>query len=456
MDDAGAFRKRFEEVWARTDRLFEILAPGAMLARPIALRHPFIFYLGHLPAFAWIHVSRRVMERPAFDPRLDEIFERGIDPDADDPSRCHPHSVVPAEWPDVADVVAYRDRVRALVLDDLDLVGTRTGAGVMAERGRAVRMALEHELMHQETLLYMMQQVPYAGKRRPAAADAYRADNGLRPERVEVPGGVATLGASFERLDFGWDNEFGEVVVRVPSFSIDTTPVTNAQFLSFVEGGGYEARELWTDEDLAWRHRTGLAHPTCWSRSDRGWLHVGMFEHLPLTATRDWPVHVSLAEARAYARWRGARLPAEAEFHRAAYATPTGAERAYPWGDEAPTPAHANVDFVSWSPRPVGSHPAGASAWGVHELVGNGWEWTETPFAPFPGFTPYIPGYPGYSADFFDCKHYALKGGSWATDAQLLRRSFRNWFQARYPYVFAKFRCVYSEAARTSPRATPR
>ena len=119
-----------------------------------------------------------------------------------------------------------------------------------------------------------------------------------------------------------------------------------------------------------------------------------------------------------------------------------GVERAFPWGDDPPTSRHGNFDFTRWSPDPVGSHPDGASAWGVHELVGNGWEWTESLFAPLPGFDAYIPGYPGYSADFFDGKHYVLKGASWATASDLIRPSFRNWYQARYPYVFAKFRCV--------------
>ena len=153
---------------------------------------------------------------------------------------------------------------------------------------------------------------------------------------------------------------------------------------------------------------------------------------------------MSLAEARAFAKWRGGRLPTEAEYHRAAYGEPDGGERPFPWGGDDPTPRHGNFHFAQWSPVPVGSHPTGASAWGVHELIGNGWEWTATAFAPFPGFEANIPGYPGYSADFFDGKHLVLKGASWATDAQLIRRSFRNWYQARYPYVFAKFRCVRS------------
>ena len=141
-----------------------------------------------------------------------------------------------------------------------------------------------------------------------------------------------------------------------------------------------------------------------------------------------WPAMVSWAEASAYARWRGARLPTETEWHRAARGTPPGA---------------GSFHFRHASPLPVGSSPEAASAWGVHELVGNGWEWTSTPFAPFPGFAP-MPRYPGYSADFFDGRHFVLLGASWATDEALLRPSFRNWFQPHYPYVFSKFRCARS------------
>src|SRR6185436_17830648 len=119
---------------------------------------------------------------------------------------------------------------------------------------------------------------------------------------------------------------------------------------------------------------------------------------------------------RAFTRWRGARLPTEAEFCRAAFDTPTGERRAQPWGGADADPRHGNFDLRRWSPAPVGSHPSGASAWGVQELVGNGWEWTETPFGGFPGFTPYIRTYPGYSEDFFDGHHYVLRGASWATD----------------------------------------
>lgn len=153
----------------------------------------------------------------------------------------------------------------------------------------------------------------------------------------------------------------------------------------------------------------------------------------------DWPVYVTQAEARTYARYVGKELPTEAEWHRAAFGDRPDCP--YPWGDSSPGADHANVDFARWSPTRVGAHPLGASPLGVHDLVGNGWEWTSTVFGPFPGFRA-SRAYPGYSGDFFDGRHMVLKGGSCFTDRRLLRRSFRNWFYWHYPYVHATFRCV--------------
>jgi formylglycine-generating enzyme required for sulfatase activity len=179
-----------------------------------------------------------------------------------------------------------------------------------------------------------------------------------------------------------------------------------------------------------------------WRRARRGWAQQTLFDEVPLDEAGDWPVYVSWAEARAYCAWRGARLPTEPEWHRAAYGAPDGSLRSHPWGEDPPSARHGNFGLRQWSPTPVGRFPDGASAWGALDLVGNGWEWTDTVFGPLPGFTPYIRTYPGYSADFFDGRHYVLRGASWATDATLIRRSFRNWFQPHYPYVFAKFRCI--------------
>jgi formylglycine-generating enzyme required for sulfatase activity len=150
---------------------------------------------------------------------------------------------------------------------------------------------------------------------------------------------------------------------------------------------------------------------------------------------------VSHAEASAYARWAGKSLPTEAQWHRAAYGSPGDSERPYPWGTEAPSARHGNFDFQRWNPSPATDGPEGWSAFGVAGLLGNGWEWTASLFEPFPGFEPF-PFYPGYSANFFDGKHYVLKGGSARTAACMLRRSFRNWFQPHYQYVYSGFRCV--------------
>jgi formylglycine-generating enzyme required for sulfatase activity len=166
---------------------------------------------------------------------------------------------------------------------------------------------------------------------------------------------------------------------------------------------------------------------------------MAMFDEIPLPL--QWPVYVSHAEASAYARWAGKSLPTEAQWHRAAYGTPAGRQNSYPWGEHAPGKKHGNFDFGNWHPSPVGHFPAGNSAFGVADLLGNGWEWTSTLFAPFSGFEPFE-FYAGYSANFFDGKHYVLKGGSPRTAACMLRRSFRNWFQPRYQYVYSGFRCV--------------
>jgi formylglycine-generating enzyme required for sulfatase activity len=184
-----------------------------------------------------------------------------------------------------------------------------------------------------------------------------------------------------------------------------------------------------------------------WSRDERGWAQRSLVADRPLEEVFDWPISVTWVEARAFLLWGGRkRLPTEAEFHRAAYGAPgaTGSVRSHPWGDDAPHNGRGNFGYAHWEPTAVGAHPASASAWGVHELVGNGWEWTSTAFAPFPGFAAH-PAYPEYSRDFFDGRHYVMLGASWATDPALTRRSFRNWFQAHYPYVFAKFRGVSPE-----------
>src|SRR6266404_7935217 len=199
---------RLTDAWARTDRIFELLAPDSWLAQPIALRHPFIFYLGHLPAFAWNHVGGELLGRPAFNPAFDELFSRGIDPDVDDPIHCHDHPDVPATWPAVPEVLAYRDRVRAALLDAGAAVADRASTHLMPREGRVFAMVAEHELMHQETLLYMLQRLPLEQKVRPSWVPPLVLGPGRPADKIAIPAGPATLGARFDELSFGWDNEF--------------------------------------------------------------------------------------------------------------------------------------------------------------------------------------------------------------------------------------------------------
>jgi ergothioneine biosynthesis protein EgtB len=424
--------ERLRRAWERSDRLFDGLLDGAWLAQPIPLRQPFIFYLGHLPAFAWNHLGRGLLGRRSFRPDYDTLFERGIDPTGVD-------AFAPREaWPEPAAVREYRDRARRELGDVLsDPAFPNEGWSVVA-------MVVEHELMHHETLLYMVQELEHGLKRRPPQPPAHAGGPEPGPARsVTVPEGEAALGAAPGSLPFGWDNEFPRHRVRVPRFAIDDRPVTNADFREFVRDGGHENPAFWREADWAWRARNARTRPHGWLDGADGLRVRSAFEDVPFARAAHWPAMVSWAEAAAYARWKGARLPTEAEWHRAARGTQGADDRRWPWGDEPPDERHGNFHFRHASPVAVGSHPAGASAWGVLELVGNGWEWTGTPFAPFPGFEP-LPRYPGYSADFFDDDHFVMLGASWATDEALLRPSFRNWFQPHYPYVFSKFRCARS------------
>jgi ergothioneine biosynthesis protein EgtB len=428
--------------------LFDLLAGGAYYSQPIALRHPIVFYEGHLPGFSFNTLVKKGLGRPSIDAGLESLFARGIDPHeqsaGSDGSRSAGNagrsgeSGGPGAWPSRDVVHQFADEADRQVVDALLHADVEQPGHPLLDRAEAVFTSLEHEAMHQETLLYMWHRLPFDQKRRPAGYAPRVSGASPKSDWIAIPSGCATLGVQRGSIPFGWDNEFPALSVEVPGFSIERHDVTNERFLEFVDAGGYQNPQWWKPEDWEWVQRESVAHPLFWERHDGQWNWRGMFELVALP--RAWPVYVSHAEASAYARWRGARLPTEAEFQRAAFGSPHG-ERQHPWGDVAPTEAHGVFDFSSWDPEPAGSHPKGVSAWGVEDLVGNGWEWTSTVFAPFRGFQP-MASYPEYSADFFDGEHFVMKGASAATARDLLRPTFRNWFRARYPYVYATFRCA--------------
>ncbi|MHB8755985.1 MAG: SUMF1/EgtB/PvdO family nonheme iron enzyme [Candidatus Acidiferrales bacterium] len=434
--------ERIQQARTQTDALFALLQPDAIYDRPIPERHRLIFYLGHLETFDWNLLARDTLGLASLHPAFDKLFAFGIDPiDGQLPSDQ------PVDWPSVEEIRAYNTKLR----EKID-AALRTPANRLTSDGTpldevldlVLNVAIEHRLMHAETLAYLLHQLPFEKKRLPRTLGAAISRN-VVSRIAEIPEGEATLGMPRQRGKFGWDNEFEEHKVHVQGFRIGAYPVTNGEFLEFVRGGGYRNESLWTMEAWEWITSARISHPLFWerggsdARNNNGWKYRGMFAQIPLPL--DWPVYVSHAEASAYARWKNQVLPTEAQWHRAAYGTPTESECLYPWGDVGPSAERGNFDFERWDPTPVTAHPAGASAFGVHDLLGNGWEWTSTPFAPLPGFRPF-PFYPGYSANFFDGKQFVMKGGSQRTAACMLRRSFRNWFQPHYPYVYAKFRTV--------------
>ena len=426
--------RRVHQARANTDHLFELVRPDSFYERPIAERHRIVFYIGHLEAFDWNLLRERVLGLRAFHPEFDHVFAFGIDPvggglPADQPQ----------DWPALDQVRQYVERARQTLDRALRAGWPETQDDAEASTSLLLQVAIEHRLMHAETLAYMLHQLPLDRKLRPQLSPG-PPPRPVQPVLLDIPSGRATLGLGRGASgSFGWDNEFEQHTAEVPAFAIDKYKVTNAQYLEFLAAGGYDDRSLWSREAWAWKTDRNITHPGFWRRRGEAWYLRTMFDEIPLPP--DWPVYVSQTEASAYARWAGKSLPSEAEWHRAAYGTPEGTERPYPWGREAPDPRHGNFDFQRWDPASVGAFPDGQSAFGAADLVGNGWEWTSTLFAPFPGFKAF-PFYRGYSADFFDGKHFVMKGGSPRTGASMLRRSFRNWFQPHYPHVYAGFRCV--------------
>jgi ergothioneine biosynthesis protein EgtB len=435
--DRGAVLDRFSSNRRRTRALFDVLDDSVYYERPIALRNPVVFYEGHVPVFAVNTFVRKALGWPGIDAHFETIFARGIDPDSEATAIARGN---PA-WPSQREVRAYGEEADRLIEKAIDAAADLDGRRRSAlDPVEALGTILEHEEMHQETLAYIWHQVPYARKRRPSGYDTCAA--GTIPSdassRVRIPAGTATLGTDSDR-PFAWDNERPPHQVEVDAFAIDVHNVTNAQFLEFVDAGGYQDARWWRPEDWAWVSSERVSHPRFWTRDNGRWWYRAMFDRVPLPEA--WPVYVTWAEANAFAVWRGLRLPAEAEYHRAAFGDPGRAERLYPWGQSMTGRAPGNFDFERWDPEPVGARPEGASAFGVHDLIGNGWEWTSTIFGPFEGFMP-LPSYPEYSADFFDGDHFVMKGASPLTSRSLVRRGFRNWFRPRYPYVYATFRCV--------------
>ncbi len=322
----------------------------------------------------------------------------------------------------------YLGDVRGRVLDGLERADEQDlFAFVMVE---------QHEQQHVETMLATHQL--RAGEPVLGHGAALPPGRPVPADGVLVPAGPFTMGVDPEQEPWSLDNERPAHQIHLPAFRIGRVPVTNAQWQAFIDAGGYDDPAWWSSR--GWEHRlaAGLERPMSWS-ADGSRRRFGIVEEVPA----DEPVqHVCFFEAEAYAAWAGARLPTEQEWEKACTWDP-GAERRrrWPWGGSEWTPALANLGGDALRPAPVGAYEAGASAYGVEQMIGDVWEWTSSGFEPWPGFSPML--YADYSAPFFGGDYRVLRGGAWSVGGSAIRPSFRNWDHPVRRQIFCGLRLAW-------------
>jgi ergothioneine biosynthesis protein EgtB len=429
--DSEEMARLMRESRRETKRLIKLVKSEADLRRPPAEGfRPILWHLGHVGAFEGYWILQRAKGERTISPSYDVIFDP-IKTPRDDSTNLPP----------IAQIESYLARVREGVFDFLKSYGSNSHP--LVRDGYLFHLVLEHEYQHQETLAYLLQMLDTrlkGGSDLKSQEANLKSTNRIGDEMVEIPGGVFELGS--RGYPFAYDNEQPPHAVEIGDFRIDRYPVTNSEYVRFIEANGYQTRSLWSDEGWAWKEENKIECPLYWSRArdQSAWIVREMFaENLAP------PLHpvtgVSWHEASAYARFVGKRLPTEAEWEKAASWDPeTKSKRRFSWGDEPATARLANFANHNWSTTPVTAYPGGRSAYGCFDMTGNVWEWTSSVFAPYPGFEAYP--YREYSELWFDGDHRVLKGGSWVTREPLLRVSFRNFFRPQFRAAFAGLRCA--------------
>jgi iron(II)-dependent oxidoreductase len=401
----------------RTLALVAPLSDADVETQHTDIMSPLAWDLAHIAAYEELWLVHRHGGEPLSRPELAAMYDAFETPRA-----------VRGDLPllDRAQALAYLESVRERVPDDDSLLH---------------ELVVRHEDQHQETMLQAIElarltpapAVPRT--ERPAAPGGH---TGL--ESVEVPAGPCEIGAREDR--FAYDNERPRHRAELPAFRIGRTPITNATFLHFVEGGGYERRPWWSDEAWAWKEEYDITHPEGWALGSTGeWRRWTMDGWAPIDP--DEPVvHVSWFEAAALANAHGARLPTEAEWEKAAtWDQETGEARELPWGDEPADERRANLDQTLLGPAPVGAYPAGAAPCGALGMLGDVWEWTASDFRGYDGFVAHP--YREYSEVFFGDEYKVLRGGSWATRARVATPTFRNWDLPYRRQIFAGVRLAW-------------
>ncbi|HEV3054911.1 MAG TPA: ergothioneine biosynthesis protein EgtB [Solirubrobacteraceae bacterium] len=419
--EAAEVVEALDETRERTLALVESVSDDDLEKVHSTLMSPLVWDLGHIAAFEDLWLVHRFGGKPLLHDELADVYDAFETPRAG-------RGDLPFLRPSEAREYLAQTRERTLE--------------TIAERGVSDvhEMVIRHEQQHNETMLQTIQlarleyyKLGTTVSAQPRNGSRDNTSTGL--ELVEIPAGRCTIGAG--AAGFAYDNERPRHQTDVREYLIGRTPITNASYLTFVEGGGYERREWWSDEGWAWKEEYDITRPAGWT-ADLG-SEWRLDSYQPLDPNRP-VVHVSWFEADAFARAHGARLPTEIEWEKAAtWDQQTSMARAFPLGDEPITPGvHANVDHTSVGPQPVGTRPGAASAYGIHDLIGDVWEWTSTDFIGYEGFTAYP--YREYSEVFFGSAYKALRGGSWATRARTITPTFRNWDYPLRRQIFAGFR----------------
>ncbi len=420
---------------SRTKQMIDPLDYEDLHSQHNSLMSPLVWDVGHVGNFEELWLLRELDGRSAHDPNYDEMYNPFDNP-----------RWVRGDLPllNREEAIEYIDEVRGDALSILRAIELDPDTPLL-HNGYVFKMVIQHEAQHQETILQALDMrtdlAPYAPASRRVMPHGRAVDD---TERVRVPSGPFLLGT--DDSTEAYDNERPQHRVELPSFAIDKYPVTNRRYAEFIDAGGYDRQDLWTDEGWEWRRSATDEAPQGWSRQiGGGWL-VRRFGHIIELDPAEPVQHISFHEAEAFARFAGGRLPSEAEWEKAAAWDPaTETTRVYPWGDEAPTAVLANIGQSGWGPAPVGSYPDGASAYGVEQMLGDVYEWTTSHFEPYPGFTTFP--YPEYSEVFFgDPEYRVLRGASWATSTHVTRNTFRNWDYRIRRQVFSGIRLAWDVA----------
>jgi gamma-glutamyl hercynylcysteine S-oxide synthase len=410
----------------RTLALVESLSNDDLRRQHDRLMSPILWDIGHIGNFEDLWGVRTFAGSEADVEGLDPMYDPMINPRA-----VRDRLPLPA----LDEMRGYLDSVRSRLLERLSSADLDDGPALLRD-GYLYQMLLQHEYQHDETILATLQLKlgePYHPTRRRALPAGDPSVGGM----VTVPAGPFLMGTDDRAA--AYDNERPRHVVEIPAFRIGVAPVSNGEFMEFVDAGGYRMRELWSDEGWSFIIEQEITAPKHWERDDEGrWMTRAMDVIEPVNPRRP-VVHVCWHEAEAYCRWADVRLPSEAEWEKAASWDPsTGDQRLYPWGDEPPDERRANLDQLGFMAAEIGAYPEGISAVGCHQMIGDVWEWTSSDFTGYPGFEAFP--YDEYSKVFFGNEYKVLRGGSWATRPGAIRNTFRNWDYPIRRQIFSGFR----------------